>query len=122
MERRAKDAWRVLRLCGGGEVHLAQLLILGIVAARVTGHALLCHWVLVRLLLLLEIALVVQGGFGGHVGGRHRVVVWGHATLLGRDLGVLVVIWRLDLVVDVAAIRVPARGLRGVQAGLVQRQ
>jgi len=97
---------------------LAKLLILRIVTARVAGHALLRHWVLVGLLLLLKIALVVQGGFGGHVRGRHRVVVWGHAALLWGDLGMLVVVGRLDLVIDVAAIGIPARGLRGVQAGL----
>jgi hypothetical protein len=38
---------------------LPQLLVLGVVAAGMAGHTLLGHWVLVRLLLLLEVALIV---------------------------------------------------------------
>lgn len=91
---------------GGNILRLAEFLVLGVVAAWMTGHALLCHGVLVRLLLLLEIALVVQGRLGGHVGRRHGVVVGGHAAgLAGLHLRV-VVLGRVDGVV-VDAICIP---------------
>lgn len=81
------------------------------------GHALLRHGVLVRLLLLLEVALVVERSLGRHVGLGHRVVVGRHATrLAGRDLGV-VVLGRVDGVI-LDAVRIAAGGLRRVQAGL----
>jgi hypothetical protein len=87
-------------------LRLAQLLVLGVVAARMAGHALLRHGV-VRLLLLLEVALVVQGGLWGHVGLGHGLVAGRHAAwLAGRHLGV-VVLRRLDGVV-VHAVRVAA--------------
>jgi len=101
-------------------LRLAQLLVLGIVATRVAWHALLRHGILVRLLLLLlllEIALVVQGGLWGHVGLGHGVVVGRHSTwLAGRDLGV-VVLGRLNRVI-VDAICIAAGGLWGVEACL----
>jgi hypothetical protein len=89
-------------------LRLAQLLVLGVVAARMAGHALLRHRVArLLLLLLLEVALVVQGGLRGHVGLGHGLVAGRHAAwLTGRHLGV-VVLGRLDGVV-VHAVRVPA--------------
>lgn len=72
-------------------LYLSQLLVLRVVATRVARHTLLGHWVLVRLLLLLEIALVVKRSLGCHVCLRHGVVVrWHTARLARRDLGVVV--------------------------------
>jgi hypothetical protein len=72
------------------------------------GHALLRHGVLVALLLLLEVALVVEGGLGRHVGLGDGVVGGRHsARLPGRDLRV-VVLGRLDLVVCVDAVGIAA--------------
>lgn len=84
------------------------------------GHALLRHWVLIGLLLLLllEIALVVQRSLGGHVRLGDGVVVGRHATRLASgDLGV-VVLGRLDRVVYVDAICIAAGRLGRVQASL----
>jgi hypothetical protein len=82
------------------------------------GHALLRHGVLVGLLLLLEIALVVEGRLGRHVGLGDGLVVGRHAArLVRRDLGV-VVLGRLDRVVCVDAVRIAARRLGRVQTGL----
>jgi hypothetical protein len=96
---------------------LPQLLVLGVVAAGMARHTLLGHWVLVRLLLLLEVALVVERGLGRHVCLRHGVVVGRHAAwLAGRDLGVLV-LGRVDGVI-LDAVPVAAGGLGRIQAGL----
>jgi hypothetical protein len=82
-----------------------------------TGHTLLRHGILVRLLLLLlEIALVVQSSLWRHVGLGHRLVVGRHAGLARRHLG-MVVLGRLYRVV-VDAICIAARWLWGVQTSL----
>jgi hypothetical protein len=94
-------------------LHLAQLL-LGVVATRVAGHALLRHWILVALLLLLEIALVVEGRLGGHVGLGDGVVGGRHSAWLSRGHLGVVVFGRLDLVVCVDAVRIAARRLGGI--------
>lgn len=97
---------------------LAQLL-LGVVATGMTGHRLLRHGVLVRLLLLLlEVALVVQRSLRGHVCLGNGVVVGRHSAWLAwGNLGV-VVLRRLDRVVSVHAIGVAAGRFRRVQTGL----
>jgi hypothetical protein len=81
----------------------------------VAGHtSLRWHRVLVGLLLLLEIRLVVQGSFGGHVRGRHPAGVARHATgLLDRDLWVAL-FGRVDWAVSIDAVRRIASGLRRV--------
>jgi hypothetical protein len=86
---------------------------------RVTRHTpLLWHRVWVRLLLLLEIGLVVQGSFGGHVRRRHSSGIAGHATgLLGGDLGVAL-FGRVTWAVSIDAIRRITSGLGGIQTGL----
>lgn len=98
---------------------LAELLVLRIVLRRVAGHAALWHsWVLIRRLLLLEVLLVVEGGFGRHV--RWWRHVGGHAArLAGRHLSV-VVLGRVYRGVAIDAICVVGRRLRRVQAGLRQ--
>jgi hypothetical protein len=89
-------------------LRLTQLLVLGVVAARMARHALLRHRVVgLLLLLLLEVALVVQRRLWSHVGLGHGLVVGRHSAWLARrHLGV-VVLWRLDGVV-VHAVRVAA--------------
>jgi hypothetical protein len=97
-----------------------QLIILCVLVTRVTRHtSLRWHGVLVRLLLLLlEVRLVVQGSFGGHVGGRHSTGVARHATgLLGRDLCVAL-LGRVDWAVSIDTVRRIASGLGSVQTGL----
>jgi len=92
---------------GSPVLYLSQLLVLGVVASRMACHALLGHGVLVRLLLLLEVALVVERSLGGHVCLRHGVVVGRHtARLARRNLGV-VVFGRVDGVIF-DAVRVAA--------------
>jgi hypothetical protein len=87
-------------------LRLTQLLVLGVVAARMARHALLRHRV-VGLLLLLDVALVVQRRLWSHVGLGHGLVVGRHSAWLARrHLGV-VVLWRLDGVI-VHAVRVAA--------------
>ena len=96
---------------------LAELLVLRVVLRGVTRHSTLRHsCVLVRGLLCLEVLLVVQCGFGGHVCSRHAGVL-GHSRLAGRHLRVAV-LGRVDLVTAVDAVAVVAGGLGRVQTGL----
>lgn len=74
------------------------------------GHALLGHGILVGLLLLLlQIALVMERSLWGHVGLGHGLVVGRHAGLAWGHLSV-VVLGGLDGVV-VNTICISARGL-----------
>ena len=71
------------------------------------------HGILVGLLLLLlQIALVVQSSLWGHVGLGHGLVVGRHAGLTWGHLS-MVILGRLDCVV-VDTIGVSARGLWGI--------
>jgi hypothetical protein len=85
----------------------------GVAGHSALGHARVLVW---GLLCCLEILLVVQRGFGGHVCSGHSSVLR-HPRLAGGYLRVAI-LGRVDLVLAVDAVAIVARGLRRVQASL----